>query len=139
MIMITPEDILETMDIRAQTVCKRTFLQDRPSATDSKLKEFIVLSLPYSPTNKTMGEDDDWWIDVTVVFEIFVADRGKTNQNPKEFNQPAMKELRKKVFDLFPIITDKFKIVRPRTVIPASSDGNGYHYTRIQAKLTTMV
>ena len=85
-----------------------------------------------------MGEDDDWWIDVTVVFEIFVADR-KTNQNPKEFNQPAMKELRKKVFDLFPIITDKFKIVRPRTVIPASSDGNGYHYTRIQAKLTTMV
>lgn len=138
MIMITPEDILETMDLRAQTVCKRTFLQDRPSATDSKLKEFIVLSLPYSPTNKTMGEDDDWWIDVTVVFEIFVADR-KTNQNPKEFNQPAMKELRKKVFDLFPIITDKFKIVRPRTVIPASSDGNGYHYTRIQAKLTTMV
>lgn len=138
MIMITPEDILETMDLRAQTVCKRTFLQDRPSATDSKLKEFIVLSLPYSPTNKTMGEDDDWWIDVTVVFEIFVADR-KNNQNPKEFNQPAMKELRKKVFDLFPIITDKFKIVRPRTVIPASSDGNGYHYTRIQAKLTTMV
>ena len=138
MIMITPEDILETMDLRAKTVCKLTFLQDRPSATDSKLKEFIVLSLPYSPTNKTMGEDDDWWIDVTVVFEIFVADR-KTNQNPKEFNQPAMKELRKKVFDLFPIITDKFKIVRPRTVIPASSDGNGYHYTRIQAKLTTMV
>lgn len=138
MIMITPEDILETMDLRAQTVCKRTFLQDRPSATDSKLKEFIVPSLPYSPTNKTMGEDDDWWIDVTVVFEIFVADR-KTNQNPKEFNQPAMKKLRKKVFDLFPIITDKFKIVRPRTVIPASSDGNGYHYTRIQAKLTTMV
>lgn len=138
MIMITPEDILETMDLRAQTVCKRTFPQDRPNATDSKLKEFIVLSLPYSPTNKTMGEDDDWWIDVTVVFEIFVADR-KTNQNPKEFNQPAMKELRKKVFDLFPIITDKFKIVRPRTVIPASSDGNGYHYTRIQAKLTTMV
>lgn len=138
MIMITPEDILETMDLRAKTVCKRTFLQDRPSATDSKLKEFIVLSLPYSPTNKTMGEDDDWWIDVTVVFEIFVADR-KNNQNPKEFNQPAMKELRKKVFDLFPIITDKFKIVRPRTVIPASSDGNGYHYTRIQAKLTTMV
>ncbi len=136
--MITPEDILEAMDMEARKVCENTFLQERPNATDPKLTEFIVVSLPYSTVNKTMGEDDDWWIDVTVVFEIFVADR-KTNQNPKEFNQPAMKELRKKVFDLFPIITDKFKIVRPRTVIPASSDGNGYHYTRIQAKLTTMV
>ena len=137
--MITPEEILETMDLEAKKVCKKTFLQERPNATDSKLSEFIVVSLPYSMSNKTMGEKDDWWIDLTVVFEIFVADR-KTNQNPKEFNQPKMKELRENLFELFPILSHgRFKIVRPRTVIPASSDGNGYHYTRIQAKLTTMV
>ena len=127
------------MDLEAKKVCKKTFLQERPNATDSKLSEFIVVSLPYSTSNKTMGEKDDWWIDLTVVFEIFVADR-KTNQNPKEFNQPKMKELRENLFELFPILSQgRFKIVRPRTVIPASSDGNGYHYTRIQAKLTTMV
>lgn len=137
--MITPEEILETMDLEAKKVCKKTFLQERPNATDSKLSEFIVVSLPYSTSNKTMGEKDDWWMDLTVVFEIFVADR-KTNQNPKEFNQPKMKELRENLFELFPILSlGRFKIVRPRTVIPASSDGNGYHYTRIQAKLTTMV
>lgn len=137
--MITPEEILETMDLEAKKVCKKTFLQERPNATDSKLSEFIVVSLPYSTSNKTMGEKDDWWMDLTVVFEIFVADR-KTNQNPKEFNQPKMKELRENLFELFPILSQgRFKIVRPRTVIPASSDGNGYHYTRIQAKLTTMV
>lgn len=125
--------------MEARKVCAKTILQERPNATDSRLQEFIVVSLPYSTSNKTMGENDDWWLDMTVVFEIFVADR-KTNQNPKEFNSPKMKELRDGLFALFPIKAEgKFKIVRPRTVIPASSDGNGYHYTRIQAKLTTLV
>ncbi len=137
--MITPEDILETMDKEAQKVCSRTFLQERPNATDSKLTEFIVVSMPYSTVNNTLGENDDWWLDVTVVFEIFVADR-KTSKNPKEFNSPAMKKLRTALFGLFPIIVpNQYKIAYPRTVIPASSDGNGYHYTRIQAKMTTMV
>ena len=77
---------------------------------------------------------------MTVVFEIYVADR-KTAQNPKEMNVPAMKRLRKALKGIFPIIDDerRFKITRPRTVIPGSSDGNGYHYTRIQAKMTTLV
>lgn len=137
--MITPEDILETMDLEAQKICDRTFLQERPNATDSKLKKFIVCSMPYSGVNRTLGERDDWWLDVTVVFEIFVADR-KTRDNPKEFDQPAMKDLRKALFGIFPIIVPgQYKIDYPRTVIPASSDGNGYHYTRIQAKMTTMI
>ena len=127
------------MDREAKKVCERTFIQERPNATDSKLKHFIVSSLPYSFTNRTMGEKDDWWVDLTVVFEIFVADR-KTDQNPKEFDSVKMKELRNSLFELFPILEKgKFKIHYPRTVIPASSDGNGYHYTRIQAKFTTMV
>ena len=52
-----------------------------------------------------------------------------------------MKRLRKALKGIFPIIDDerRFKITRPRTVIPGSSDGNGYHYTRIQSKMTTLV
>ena len=139
MTMITPEDILETMDRESQKVCAKTFLQERPNATDEKLSEFIVVSLPYSPVNKTLGETDDWWFDMTVVFEIYVADR-KTRSNPKEFNQPAMKRLRNSLMDIFPIVVpDQYKIDFPRTVIPAFSDGHGYHYTRIQAKMTTMI
>jgi hypothetical protein len=136
--MLTQEDILQVMDERAQTVSPVTFPQYRPNAVTEGLKEFIVVSLPYSEVNKTLGEDDDWWLDMTVVFEIFVADR-KTAQNPKEMNVPAMKRLRKALFGIFPIVDGRFKITRPRTVIPASSDGNGYHYTRIQAKMTTLV
>ena len=138
MTMITPEDILETMDRAAQAVCERTFLQERPNATDSKLTQFVVVSLPYSEVSRTMG-DDDYWRDITVCFEIYVADR-KTRENPKELNLPVMKELRKALMGVFPIVMPgQYKIDFPRIVIPASSDGNGYHFSRIQAKMTTMV
>lgn len=138
--MITPEDILEVMGNQAKTVCTKVFPQERPNAVTDKLTEFIVVSLPYSESNKMLGEDDDWWLDETVVFEIYVADR-KTASDPKLFNTKKMSELRSDLRALFPIIdTDLgIKITRPRTVVNASSDGNGYHYTRIQGKMTTMV
>jgi hypothetical protein len=138
--MITPEDILKVMGEKAVTVCTKVYPQDRPNAVTESLKEFIVVSLPYSESNKTLGECDDWWLDETVVFEIYVADR-KTASNPKLLDVTRMQELREGVRNLFPIVdyTVGLKITRPRTVVNASSDGNGYHYTRIQGKMTTMI
>lgn len=138
--MIEPEDILTAMGKQAKKVCSNVYPQDRPNATTDALREFVVVSLPYSESNKMLGEDDDWWLDETVVFEIYVAD-AKTASNPKEFNTKRMKELRDGIKALFPIVNRVvgFKITRPRTVINASSDGNGYHYSRIQGKMTTMV
>lgn len=138
--MITPEDIRKAMGLQVKDICKHIYPQERPNATTEKLTEFIVVSLPYSFSNRTMGENDDWWLDLTVVYEIFVADR-KSAENPKLTNDVVMKRLRNALYDTFPMIDRELgiKITRPRTVIPASSDGNGYHYTRIQAKMTTMV
>ena len=87
-----------------------------------------------------LGEDDDWWLDMTVVFEIYVAD-DKTAADPKQFDVKTMRSLRSQLKALFPITDETvgISITRPRTVIVASSDGNGYHYSRIQAKMTTMV
>ena len=138
--MIEPEDILKVMGTEAKKVCAKVYPQDRPNATTDKLTQFIVVSLPYAPSNKMLGEDDDWWIDQTVSFEIYVADK-KTAANPKEYDSKSMKPLRANLRALFPIIDTNLgiKISRPRTVITASSDGNGYHYSRIQAKMTTMV
>lgn len=138
--MIEPEDILTVMGVEAKKVCTKVYPQDRPNATTDKLTQFIVVSLPYSPSNKTVGESDDWWLDQTVVFEIYVADK-KTASNPKEYDVKTMKTLRQNLRALFPIIDRALgiKITRPRTVVMASSDGNGYHYSRIQAKMTTMV
>jgi len=136
--MIEPEDIQKVMGKRAKKVCDKVY-QERPNATTSKLDAFIVVSLPYSESNKTLGEDDDWWLDETVVFDIYVADN-KTAANPKETNGDVMRKLRAGIKALFPI-TDKalgIKITRPRTVVNFSSDGNGYHYSRVQAKMTTM-
>lgn len=138
--MITPEDILEVMGRRAKIVCSSVFPQERPNAVTDKLTEFIVVSLPYSESNKMLGEDDDWWLDETVVFEIYVADK-KSAADPKFFDLKSMQTLRENLRSLFPIkdSTLGIKITRPRTVVNASSDGNGYHYTRIQGKMTTMV
>ena len=138
--MITPEDILEVMGRHASTVCAKVFPQERPNAVTEKLSAFIVVSLPYSEVNRTVGEDDDWWLDETVVFEVYVADL-KSAQSPKRFDIPTMKTLREGIRGLFPIVdtTLGIKLTRPRTVVNASSDGNGYHYSRIQARMTTMV
>ena len=57
-----------------------------------KLTQFIVVSLPYSVSNKMLGEDDDWWLDMTVVFDIYVADK-KTASNPKVFDMRPMKTM----------------------------------------------
>ena len=138
--MITAEDILEVMGRQAKKVCDKVYPQDRPNAETDKLTAFIVVSLPYSESNKMLGESDDWWLDETVVFEIYVADK-KSASDPKLFNRSAMKLLRENLLQLFPIVDEHLgiKITRPRTVVNASSDGNGYHYTRVQAKMTTMV
>lgn len=138
--MITPEEILELMGRRASTVCAQVYPQERPNAVTEKLTSFIVVSLPYSEVNRTVGEDDDWWLDETVVFEIYVADL-KSAQSPKRLDLRTMKTLRNELRALFPIVdkTLGIKLTRPRTVVNASSDGNGYHYTRIQARMTTMV
>ena len=138
--MIEAEDILEVMRLPARSVCKKVYPQNRPRASVERLTEFIVVSLPYSESNKTVGEDDDYWLDETVVFEIYVADSRRAD-NPNEMNTKRMKTLRGNLKALFPIVDDegRFKIVCPRTVVNGSSDGNGYHYSRVQAKMTTMV
>ena len=138
--MIEAEDILEVMGKQAKKVCNKVYPQERPNASTDKLTEFVVVSLPYSESNKTVGEDDDWWLDETVVFEIYVAD-DKSAANPKQLNTKRMKYLRSAIRALFPIVdtTIGIKITRPRTVVNASSDGNGYHYSRVQAKMTTLV
>lgn len=138
--MIEAEDILQVMGREAKKVCANVVPLNRPNATDSKLSEFIVVSIPYSVMNKTLGESDDWWIDETVVFEIYVADK-KSARNPKQADLPVMKSLRSSLRALFPIVDYSLgiKITRPRTIIPSASDGDGYHYSRIQARMTTMV
>lgn len=128
------------MGQQAKTVCSQVYPQNRPNAVTTRHNVYIVVTLPYSPVNKILGEDDDWWVDQTVVFELYVADK-KGASDPRMLNTEVMKAKREAILSLFPIIDYSLgiKITRPRVVIPASSDGDGYHYSRIQARMTTMV
>lgn len=128
------------MGQQAKTVCSQVYPQNRPNAVTTRHNVYVVVALPYSPVNKTLGEDDDWWVDQTVVFELYVADK-KGASDPRMLNTEVMKAKREAILALFPIINHSLgiKITRPRVVIPASSDGDGYHYSRIQARMTTMV
>ncbi|MCR5533718.1 MAG: hypothetical protein K6F47_00865 [Bacteroidaceae bacterium] len=127
------------MGKQANNACDKVFPQDRPNATTDKLKEFIVVSLPYSFVNRELSEDD-WWLDATVVYDIYVADKKSAN-NPVQVDDKSMKRLRDALLKTFPLVNRNLgiKIVRPRIVIVSSSDGNGYHYSRVQARMTTMV
>lgn len=138
--MITPEDIKEIMGRKAKEVCDTVVEDNRANATDEKVMQFIVVSLPYSAMNKTVGEDDDWWVDMTVVYEAYVADKKSANK-PNRTDSKAMKKLRQDIFGLFPIVDEEkgVKITRPRTIINSASDGRAFHFTRIQARMTTMV
>lgn len=138
--MITPEQVKRLMGRNALKVCKTVVEDNRHNATDEKLTQFIVVSLPYAAVNKMMSEDDDWWVDMTVVFEVYVADK-KSARKPNRTDSDTMESLRVSLMALFPIVDTSagIKLTRPRTIINSASDGNGYHYTRIQAKMTTMV
>lgn len=138
--MIAVEDIKELMGRNAVLVCDTVVEDNRPNATDDKVTQFIVVSLPYSQQNKTISENDDWWVDMTVSFEIYVADKKSANK-PNRTNSKTMKRLREQLLGLFPIVDIGLgvKLTNPRTVINSSSDGNAYHYTRVQARMTTMV
>jgi hypothetical protein len=137
--MITPEKIRKAMGFQVKNISKHVFPQDRPNATDSSLTDFIVVSLPYSESRKEISRED-WWLDITVVYEIYVADK-KSAGNAKRLDDDRMEELRLGVYGTFPLVDEELgiQIDEPRTVIPSSSDGNGYQFTRIQAKMTTMV
>lgn len=128
------------MGRRALNVCNVVVEDNRPNATDEKLTQFIVVSLPYASMNRILGEADDWWVDMTVVFDVYVADL-KSAKKPNRTDSPTMEALRQRLYSQFPIVdrTLGIKITTPRTVVNSASDGNAYHYTRIQAKMTTLV
>lgn len=139
MTMITPEDIKKIMGRRAKTVCPNV-LEERPRATTEELGSFIVVLLPYSPVNRLLSEVGDWWMDMTVVFDIYAKDI-VTAKFPNRPDSDTLESLRTGVLGLFPIVDREvgLKIVRPRVVVNSASVDDDYHYTRVQAKLTTMI
>lgn len=120
----------------------KTYLGKRPQATTKNLDCFLVVALPSRITDKEIGgcNSDFNWSETTAVFELFVRDDVQAD-NPIE---AAIIELNDKVEELkalFPIadLEQEVEVCRPRVIFTGKSDGNGFHYTRVHAQLSTMV
>lgn len=121
----------------------KMYLFDRPSAVDKSQNAFLVLSLT-AIRNQIIGEDgvlgetDFDWSDTTLIIEIFVRDNGKAS-NPNEVSINSVDAYTEQLKGLFPITdaTSGVTAVKPRVIVPSHSDGNGFHYTRVHAALTT--
>ena len=133
--MIDLTDILKTMrDMVKGTVSDHVFLQERPSSVERSMDDFVVVSLPVQIHEVEMGQDDEYgYYQTTVRFEIFVRDRA-TASNPNAVNINIVNDKLKRLKGLFPVKRDGILIQKPTILIPSAKDGEGFHYTVIQAR-----
>lgn len=143
--MAQTKTLLQAITAALKPMGMKMYLFERPSAVLEGQSSFLVVSLPGTITNQIVGEDgsvgeDDFdWSDATLTIEIFVKDDVKAS-NPDEVSINAVNTYTEQLKGLFPIadLTRGVEAVKPKVVIPAHSDGNGFHYTRVHARISTM-
>ena len=104
------------------------FITTRPKWYRERMNEFIVVSLPVSITNMTVGNCG--MTRTTCRIEIFARD--KDGQE----NIDRLDELTGKIESIFPITGDGMTASEP-SVIMEGSDGNGFHVIVVQADFLT--
>lgn len=139
--MVSVKEILHGLKQKALTVCDNVCEQERPSATDSKLKEFVVVSIPVAIHEGVIGAVLDWWVHTTVEFEVYIKDKA-TSKNPNQMDIPRSDEIMRGLLDIFPFKIEgtdhTYNIFDPTVLYVGRTDNNGYHKTLIQATLTTI-
>lgn len=139
--MISVKDILQGIKTEVLTVCDTVYTQERPTATDNKLKAFVVVSLPVAFHEEVIGMVLDWWVHTTVQFEVFVKDKA-TNANPNQMDIPKTDTLLQDICGLFPMKVEgeshTYNIVDPDVLYIGRFDENGFHKTLIQATLNNL-
>lgn len=119
-----------------KNICDKTYYQDRPTAIDSKIGSYLVISLPSDIKNNELnpsGEYNDY--STTVLLEVYVRDK-MSAQNPIGIDLKTMDEKVNAVMTSFPINTLNIQVTRPEIAMQ-SNDDSGFHITLIRAKLRT--
>lgn len=136
--MVNIKDYIQALYEAVQGCADAVYIADRPTAVLPKTDTFIVVDIPSFINNREMDRNGDFgYYTMTATIDIFVRDK-QTAQKVGQVNIIKMDTLLKKILSLFPI-EDKERgvlVSNPRTILSAS-DGNGFHYTSIQARLTT--
>lgn len=131
-------DILKSVYDAVDGICERTFLQDRPKSVIDSLSDYMVVKAVSSFNNREVDEKGSYdYYESTVQIEIYVKDRVSAS-NPNQININSIDDKVTSVLSLFPIKDSHIHAMRPRVTL-SISDGNGFHCTIIQARLTTLV
>lgn len=136
--MINLKDYIQALYEAVQGVADAVYIADRPTAVLPKTDTFIVVDIPSYISNREMDKTGDFGYYVTTAtIDLFVRDK-QTAQKVGQVNILKMDTLLKKLLELFPIKDEERSVLvsNPRVILSAS-DGNGFHYTSIQARLTT--
>lgn len=139
--MVSIKEILQGLKDKALTVCSKVYTQERPTATDDGLASFIVVSVPTSLYEEIEGMSIGWWTHTAVQFEIYTKDKA-TAANPNQMNIPKSDSMFCDIMNLFPFTIQGqdvvYNVKSPEVLLVGRSDGNGFHFTLIQATLTTI-
>ena len=135
--MIRFADYIQVPFEALKTVVDNVYLNN-PQAVADKVSEYAVIAPSNYVSNREMdtsGEFDHYVTSVTIA--LFVRDK-KTSKATGQMNILKIDALLKKVLALFPIADKEknVKVNRPRVTL-STSDGDGWHYTIITARLTT--
>lgn len=136
--MVEIKDYLQALYEAVQGCVEAVYIADRPTAVSEKTQTFIVVDIPSYISNREMDRSGDFgYYTMTATIDVFVRDK-QSALKVGQVDIVKMDTLLKKVLGLFPIEdTERSVFVsNPRTILSAS-DGNGFHYTSIQARLTT--
>lgn len=132
------KDILKSVYDAVEGICERTFIQDRPKSVIDSLNDYMVVKAVSSFNNREVDEKGSYdYYESTVQIEIYVKDRVSAS-NPNQINILSIDDKVTQVLSLFPIKDRHIHAMRPRVTL-SISDGNGFHCTIIQARLTTLV
>lgn len=136
--MISIKDVLLAIRDRVKPVGCGVFLQERPSAVDKSMEEFIVCDVGRFSNKEISWDGSFGWYTAICHYSIFVRDRTSA-ANPNSVNIIRLSELIQEVMRLFPFSDDKngFRFVHPRLSVSPTNDDGGFHYAMITFNFTS--
>lgn len=138
--MTTIYDIQTLLVKGTKGICDAQHLQNRPQATDKTGDNFMVINLGSRLTNEEISDDLGYnWQETYATISIFVKD-DISSSNTNKVKAKTLSTLTEKLRSVFPLKDETLnvKAYRPRIIVPGAGDGNGYHYSTVQVRITTL-
>lgn len=116
-------EVLKEMSLRMSGITPNVFSENRPESVTEQMREFIVVDIATKMYNHNPYQD------AYVSIELYMRKKAKGLANTAN-----MQAFADRVVELFPIVTDRFSIIKP-SVMLRGSDMAGFTTWMITAKL----